>query len=109
MAVIPNLLAWLGYGLALLWLARGTIGETTMGWPLATGAFTASYLAGYLFLFAPGGIGVRESMLVLLLQPTIGLGQAIALAAASRLALTINELGVALPLFLLGRTSRDDA
>ncbi|MDX2206663.1 MAG: lysylphosphatidylglycerol synthase domain-containing protein [Gemmatimonadales bacterium] len=109
MAVIPNLLAWLGYGLALLWLARGTIGETTMGWPLATGAFTASYLAGYLFLFAPGGIGVRESVLILLLQPTIGLGQAIALAAASRLALTINELGVALPLFLLGRTSRDDA
>ena len=59
--------------------------------------------------YAPGGIGVRESMLILLLQPTIGLGQAIALAAASRLALTINELGVALPLFLLGRTSRDDA
>lgn len=109
MAVVPNLLAWLGYGLALLWIARGTIGETTMGWPLATGAFTASYLAGYLFLFAPGGIGVRESVLILLLQPTIGLGQAIALAAASRLALTVNELGVALPLFLLGRTSRDDA
>lgn len=109
MAGVPNLLAWLGYGLALVWLARGTIGETTMGWPLATGAFTASYLAGYLFLFAPGGIGVRESVLILLLQPTIGLGQSIALAAASRLALTINELGVSLPLFFFGRTSRDDA
>ena len=31
-------------------------------------AFTASYLAGYLFLPAPGGIGVREGALLVLLD-----------------------------------------
>lgn len=108
-AGLPNLAAWLGYGLALVWLLRGTIAGVELDWPLATGAYTASYLAGYLFLLAPGGLGVREGVLVLLLQEAIGVGNAAALAAASRLALTVNELGVALPLLLLGRPSRDDA
>ncbi len=107
-AGLPNLVAWLGYGLALVWLVNGTLAGVTLDWPLATGAFTASYLAGYLFLLAPGGIGVRESVLILLLQDSIGLGNATAVAAASRLALTVNELGVALPLLLLRRSSRDD-
>ncbi len=104
----PNLIAWLGYGLALVWLLRGTLGGVELDWFRATGAFTASYLAGYLFLLTPGGLGVREGILVLLLQDSIGPGNAVALAATSRLALTVNELGVALPLLLLGRSSRDD-
>jgi hypothetical protein len=107
-AGLPNLIAWLGYGLALVWLLRGTLGGVELDWIRATGAFTASYLAGYLFLLAPGGLGVREGILVLLLQDAIGPGNAVALAATSRLALTVNELGVALPLLLLGRSSRDD-
>lgn len=107
-AGLPNLVAWLGYGLALVWLLRGTLGGVELDWVRATGAYTASYLAGYLFLLAPGGLGVREGILVLLLQDTIGPGNAVALAATSRLALTVNELGVALPLLLLGRSSRDD-
>jgi hypothetical protein len=107
-AGLPNLIAWLGYGLALVWLLRGTLGGVELDWVRATGAFTASYLAGYLFLLAPGGLGVREGILVLLLQDSIGPGNAVALAATSRLALTVNELGVALPLLFLGRSSRDD-
>lgn len=108
-AAVPNLVAWIGYGVALVWLAQGTLGGVTLAPVLATGAFAASYLAGYLFVLAPGGVGVREGVLVLLLQDAIGVGNALALAAVSRLALTVNELGVALPLLLLRRSSRDDA
>lgn len=107
MAAIPNIVSWLGYGLALLWLARGTIGDSGLEWTAATGAFALSYLAGYLFLLAPGGIGVREGVLVLVLQNVIGTGPSLALAAVSRLALTINELGVALPLLVLSRNVRE--
>jgi uncharacterized membrane protein YbhN (UPF0104 family) len=106
-ATVPNLLAWLGYGLALVWVAKGTLPGVSLGWVIATGAFAASYLAGYLFVLAPGGLGVREAVLVLVLQDSIGSGNALALAFASRGTLTINELGAALPLLLSRRTSRD--
>jgi uncharacterized membrane protein YbhN (UPF0104 family) len=65
--------------------------------------FTASYLAGFLALFAPGGIGVREGLFILMLQGPLGLGAATALALASRLLLTITEFGAAAPFLLSPR------
>ena len=66
----------------------------------AIAVFTASYLAGFLALFAPGGIGVREGVFILMLQGPIGIGAATALAIASRLLLTVTELGAAVPFLL---------
>lgn len=108
-ATLPGVIAWLGYGTALFLLVRGTLPDISLGWGEATGAFAASYIAGYLAVIAPGGLGVRESVLVLLLEPRVGLANALAIAFASRLTLTINELGAALPLLVFGRTSRDIA
>jgi len=108
-ALFVNFLAWGGYGLAFQLLLVGTIPGVEMSWAVATGAFAASYIAGYLVLVAPGGLGVREAVLVALLQGTIGLGPAIAIAAASRITLTINEIGAAVPFLLLRRPTRDDA
>lgn len=107
LAAIPNLVAWIGYGVALVWLTKGTMPGVSLAWPLAVGAFAASYLAGYLFLLAPGGLVVREGLLILLLQDTIGWGNAAGLAFASRCALTVNELGAGIPLLIFGRNSRD--
>jgi uncharacterized membrane protein YbhN (UPF0104 family) len=63
----------------------------------AIGAFAGSYVAGMIAPFAPGGLGVRESVLILMLQPRIGLGNAIALSAVSRLLTTAAEVIVAVP------------
>jgi len=63
--------------------------------------FTASYLAGFLALFAPGGIGVREGLFILMLQGPLGIGAATALAVASRLLLTLTEFGAAVPFLVL--------
>lgn len=101
-ALFTNFLAWAGYGLALQLLLLGTIDGVTLDWATATGAFAASYLIGYLALIVPGGIGVREGFLIIFLQGSIGLGPAAALTVASRIALTVNELGAALP-FLFWR------
>jgi glycosyltransferase 2 family protein len=103
--IMVNLIAWAGYGCAFWLLQRGSIPSAQLSVSTAIGSFTASYLAGLLFLLAPGGLLVRESFLVLLLEPSIGLGAAGALAVASRLMLTLTEVGVAVP-FLIVSTER---
>ena len=100
-----NALAWSAYGLAFVALARGVLPGASLPWTLATSVFTTSYLIGLLVAFAPGGLGVRESMFVLLLGGPLGVKLAGALALATRVTLTIAELGAAVP-FLLIRTSR---
>ncbi len=62
--------------------------------------FTCSYLAGFVALFAPGGLGPRESVFLLMLASDIGLKPAAALALASRLLLTGTEVLPAVPLLL---------
>ena len=95
--ILANLIAWLGYGTALWLLARGLLPGVRLEWLPAVAVFAASYLAGFLALFAPGGIGVREGLFILMLQQPLGIGAATALALASRLLLTITELGAAVP------------
>jgi glycosyltransferase 2 family protein len=101
--IAANAIAWLGYGVALWLLARGVLPGAGLGLLPAIAVFTASYLAGFLALFAPGGIGVREGVFILMLQGPIGIGAATVLAVASRLLLTLTELGAAVPFLLFPR------
>ena len=97
--------AWLLYGVAFRWLHLALLGHATGNLAGSTSAFTLSYLAGFLFLPAPGGIGVREDVLYRLLgQAGIATGgEAWLVVLGSRLWLTILEVlpGV---LFLLVRS-----
>jgi glycosyltransferase 2 family protein len=99
-AFAANVAAWLAYGTALLFLARGVLPDVSLNLAQATGVFTCSYLVGFLALFAPGGLGPRESVFYLMLAGEIGLKQAAGLAVASRLLLTGTEVLPALPLLL---------
>jgi hypothetical protein len=95
-----NFVAWAGYGLALLFLARGLLPGVGLSLAQAIGVFTCSYLVGFIALFAPGGLGPRESVFLLLLAGDIGLKPAAGLALASRLLLTATEVLPAVPLLL---------
>jgi hypothetical protein len=97
LGIAANLIAWIGYGVALWLLARGLLPDSGLTLLPAIAVFTASYLAGFLALLVPGGLGVREGLFILMLQGPIGIGAATALALASRLLLTITELGAAVP------------
>jgi hypothetical protein len=99
--IVANALAWVGYGFALWLLARGVLPGAGLRPALAVAVFTASYLAGFLALFAPGGLGVREGLFILMLQGPLGIGAATALALASRLLLTLTEFGAAVPFLVL--------
>jgi uncharacterized membrane protein YbhN (UPF0104 family) len=91
--------------LAFVWLARGLTPDAALTWSQASTVFTISYLVGLVALFAPGGVGPRESLFIVLLTGPLGPKLAVALALASRVLLTITELGAAAP-FLLVRKGR---
>lgn len=108
-AAIVTLVSWGGYGVAFWLLARGILPGPPPPLAAATGVFAAGYLLGLLALFAPGGIGVREVVLVALLTSTVGPGPAVALSVAARLLLTVTEAGAALvALALGGGTSKEE-
>jgi hypothetical protein len=101
--IAANLIAWIGYGVALWLLAKGILPSAGLRLFPAIAVFTASYLAGFLALLVPGGLGVREGLFILMLQGTIGIGAATALALASRVLLTITEVGAAVPFLVYSR------
>jgi glycosyltransferase 2 family protein len=103
-AFAANALAWVAYGIAFVLLARGVLPDVHLGLAQAIGVFTCSYLVGFLALFAPGGLGPRESVFLLMLAGDIGFKPAAGLALASRLLLTGTEVLPAVP-FLLRRNA----
>jgi glycosyltransferase 2 family protein len=95
--------AWALYGIAFEWLALGTQPDASGATRYYIASFTVSYLAGFLALVAPGGVGVREVGLLTVL-PALGLTStagAALLALTSRLWLTLFELLPGLVLLLV--------
>ncbi|HKS07162.1 MAG TPA: lysylphosphatidylglycerol synthase domain-containing protein [Gemmatimonadaceae bacterium] len=87
-------LAWVIYGLAFHALSIATLGTAGGAPRYSIAVFVASYIAGYVFLPAPGGLGVREAWLGALLKKfgmTAVAGAAL-LVVVSRVWLTILEL-----------------
>ncbi len=103
LALLPGyVVTWGGYGLGLWVLARGLRLNPEYG--TLTISFAAAYIVGYLAIFAPAGIGVRESILAALLTPHLGLEASVLLAAAQRIWITAVELlAAACGLFLIAR------
>jgi uncharacterized membrane protein YbhN (UPF0104 family) len=94
--------AGLGVFLAAWWLQGATLGLTLQGlssqpvswsdWPLWTGASAVSLVAGFLAFFAPGGLGVREGLLMELLRQQVGPHEAVAAAVTLRAVTLVGEL-----------------
>lgn len=73
--------------------------------PMWTGAVSLATVIGFLAVFAPGGVGVREGLLitVLLVQPGIGEKQAVAAAVLLRLVWLVAEIFAAAAVYYLMR------
>lgn len=97
--------AWICFGLSFyaLWPDNPGFHELV----LATGAFSAASLAGFLAPFAPAGLGVREAALVATTAQTLTAEQAIAVAAISRLVWILGEMVLAGSSYLFVRSGRD--
>jgi uncharacterized membrane protein YbhN (UPF0104 family) len=85
--------SWVLTGLSSYFLARGA------GLPLSlaetipvTAAFSLSWVAGYAAVFSPGGLGVREGVMLLLLKPVLAVQTALLLPVLSRALVLLSEL-----------------
>lgn len=89
-----NVGSWLLYGVAFRVFAGALQPNLAGKWVLYTAVFAGSYLAGYLALVVPGGLGVRELSMATALVRAGGTDPATAavLAVGSRLWLTVLEL-----------------
>jgi hypothetical protein len=93
-ALVGNVVAWLLYGTAFQLFVVGLLGPVGGGYAEYLAAYTISYLLGYLFIFAPAGIGVREgAMVTVLTYAGLTTAPEVALVAiTSRVWLTLLEV-----------------
>jgi uncharacterized membrane protein YbhN (UPF0104 family) len=83
----------IGFG---FWLTARALYGVPIGDVLTyIGAFVLAWLGGLVAIYAPGGVGVREALLVALLRGKIGSADALVLAGFSRAILTVVDVGAA--------------
>jgi uncharacterized membrane protein YbhN (UPF0104 family) len=91
------LLLYLVFFFALGEMAVATLYGITGHWLLSlshpfTVAYTAAWFVGYVTPGAPGGVGVREAALVVLLGPSLGEATALSIAAGLRCLTMLGDL-----------------
>jgi uncharacterized membrane protein YbhN (UPF0104 family) len=101
-----SLTTWGLWGVHIWILAVGVgAGGPSLPWR-ATGAFAAAWTLGFVLVLVPAGAVVREAALIVLLRPGMNAGQATVVALASRLLLTVGDLGWGLIALLAERRRR---
>jgi glycosyltransferase 2 family protein len=99
-----SLVAWMIYGVAYWMLLASLAGVSAVHIPVLSGVNALSFLAGYLAVVTPGGLGVREFAMTRLLLPLVPESVGAVLSVASRLWTIAAELvGGALTLLLVRR------
>lgn len=85
---------WIAFGFAF-WLFVGAVAHLEAGalWPLV-GTWAIGYLAGWIVVFVPGGLGVREGVYAALLALYIPTTIAVATSVLARVWSTTVELAV---------------
>ena len=91
---------WCVCGLALWGLLRGTTAAPACPLWHLTSAFAVAWTAGFLSLVVPGGLGVREGTLLLLLRDYYPLEVAAALVVMARILWMACELACVAIAFL---------
>lgn len=109
-AMVVQLLYGVAFSLAgavLYWQSQVLFDTSKMTPALALGAFAAAWVAGYLVVGAPAGLGVREAVFLVLLSPAMGEPAAAALSLSLRVCSTGSDLLTLIIGWLLRRQSVD--
>jgi hypothetical protein len=96
------------FAVCLFWILASVtfwlfVASLTDGIPLfdATAAIAFAWVIGFVAVVVPGGIGVREAALVLVLGPLLGTGPSLLIAAVHRLWITVLDLAFSTAWYLL--------
>ncbi len=78
-------------------------------WPFWTGTASVAMVGGFVVLFAPGGLGVREGLLMELLERQLGPREAVLVALLLRGVSLAGEILAAVALYygVAGRPGRE--
>ncbi len=93
-----SLAAWVALSLSFAVLVASVGGVAVPSLLVGGAAFPIAYIGGYVAPFAPGGIGVREGLLAVLLAPVLETDVAAAVAVMSRLVYLAVEVGLSIGL-----------
>lgn len=66
------LIGWIIYGIAFFIFLNSIMLNPGIPITVAIGSFILAYVIGYLAFFSPGGLGIREIVLIAILSPYIG-------------------------------------
>jgi uncharacterized membrane protein YbhN (UPF0104 family) len=92
---IGYIIGWFVYGLSFWLLIISVTSNFDISLITAVGSFVLAYQIGYLAIITPGGIGVRELVLTVILNPYLGVLSA-SIAVAARIWNLIVEITAAL-------------
>lgn len=108
MTIASSVVSWIAYGIAFRFFVRGIIGSAAGATSSYIAVYAASYIIGFLALFAPGGAVVRESAIVtgMVRFALSGQADALAIAVTSRLWLTVTELVPGIAYMAVGKSMR---
>jgi glycosyltransferase 2 family protein len=95
--------SWLALGAHFGVLVSEVAGRSASLWLLSVGVFALAWVAGFLFVIAPAGAGVREAALVLGFSGVLPAGAVLALAVLSRVLLIVADIALAAVFLLAGR------
>ena len=99
--VVVFLAAWWIQGLALGLTIQAVSAEPVNwgDWPFWTGAAAVAVVGGFVAIFSPGGLGVREGLLMELLSRQLGPHEAVAVAMLLRGVMLAGEILAAVGLY----------
>lgn len=100
-AVLLLLLAWLALG-ASFWVYLRPFLDQAPTWPAVIGVYCLAWVAGFLVPFAPAGLGVREAVLALALDPFLNPQTSLVVVAVHRVIYLFVEILLALLAWMTG-------
>ena len=101
--------AWLAFGVHVWAIARDLGARRGGVLPVAVGGFALAWTFGFLVVFAPAGVGIRERVLIAVFAgylPSGKTGAALALAIVSRLMMSLGDVVWAAIAMVLSRGRR---
>ena len=93
--------AWLALG-ASFWVCLLPFLSQGPTWSVAIGVYCLAWVAGFLVPFAPAGLGVREAVLALVLDPVLDPQTSLVVVAVHRVIYLLVEVVLALVAWLAG-------
>jgi hypothetical protein len=89
---VISLAFWCLLGTGFFWLVKSLEGIGFELWPMMAAAYSLAWVAGFLVFLTPGGLGIREAVIALLLSPFLPLPVATLIALLARVWWLLAEI-----------------